>query len=163
MSGDDFPVSKKAFNLALAFHNSADKLVDWLKSTYDGQRTPPEACAVVVNYSFAAELYLKSILYKENGEKKARMLGHKLSDLFERMSDPSKAALRHQRAPFKWDCKELEREEFSIEHTLTQYESAFVEYRYLFEDKNKGVSGSIEGIMKACDILKVVSKSIVFV
>jgi hypothetical protein len=162
MSSDDFPISKKTFNLAAAFHASADRLVKWLNNEVEWQQTPAEACCVVVNYSFAAELYLKSILYKEIQDESLLVTGHKLSELFDRLSAIVKDALCRHQVLIRPDCEGIEIGEFDIKATLARYDTAFIEYRYLYEEKNKHVTGSIAGLLKACHILKSVSKSIVF-
>lgn len=162
MRDDYFPISKKTFNLAVGFHASADRLVKWLNEEVEWRHTPPEACCIVVNYALSAELYLKAMLYRENGEENSSIMGHKLNELFDKLSEGVKDKLREHQVIARPDYENLETESFDIEETLIIYNTAFIDYRYLYEEKNRHVRGEISGIMKACDILRSVFKPIVF-
>lgn len=76
----------------------------------------------VVSTAFAVELYFKAIITLENGIAR----GHDLSELFERLSAESQAAL----------VANLQLDRPTFDQKLKAISGVFVEWRYIFEQQS---------------------------
>ena len=122
---------------ARAFYNAAKMLHD---EKFINVEIP-----VLVNSAFALELYLKSFNSKkifQNGKlnnegiaiyeevvNKPNTTGHNLADLYSAISDEIKQVIKSEY---------LENESF--ENGIIEFNNIFIEYRYSFERRNKGVN-----------------------
>ena len=104
----------------------------------------------VVNYAFACELYLKTMLLK-NGTTFKRT--HKLKDLYILLDDISKENIENK---YALDPRGKNR---NFHTALELNTSVFEKFRYLHEVTSSTKSVEINALVKFCSILQIVCES----
>lgn len=128
MQADYRATAYLAYRHALDFMKSAEFL-------YDNMSTR----VVMVNISFACELYMKALLiWKSKSDSIIRE--HLLSELFEKLDDDIQIRIKTESGITKWD-------EF-----LTHSSDAFREWRYFYE-KDNVMFGHIGGLFAFAESL----------
>ncbi|XJC79675.1 hypothetical protein ACHFCA_52995 (plasmid) [Delftia tsuruhatensis] len=171
-------MSTKSFNPKYIF-NAADSFLKTAHNSlyvfYDEKNKQPDhvAISIIANYSFATELFLKSILTAQGKP----ATGHNLADLFEQLDQSTKNELEQDKSLTRLDIQEFKiknneieaeneeaREKFSFSETMKMYENSFIDYRYLYEKTkdDKYTKNSIYGILIASHTLRRKARDIVF-
>jgi hypothetical protein len=139
--------SEVMFRQALAFARTSSMLYN------TGLKSPPRdfSCVApfVVNTALAIELYLKAIAHI-HGARLKDLKGHDLLDLFARLPEPAKSrASKHiSHVTQSGHIKSME----DLQRTLQLARTAFVDWRYVYEDEFCGEI-EIQPMISAVEIL----------
>ncbi len=150
--------NNKNINVNLAYYE-AQGFVDAAYSlkraiSKNGLLLPRYASAYMVNLGFAAEVYLKLLLYFYDIEYDRI---HKLKDLFDLLSDKEQAFINGEFDKGKEEYhKTIGNFDFSkdVQTCLNDYNNAFVDWRYDFEEKNKTLKMSWADLNLVIEVLK---------
>ena len=117
------------FRQARSFMRAADEI--HARDMRGDQKNELGFVPCIVNCSFAIELYLKTLAFVNDG---AELRGHRLyDDLWLCLSDPAKAIVEEE-CHRVCETRKLKRRTV-VSEALQQMNSAFVEWRYAFEER----------------------------
>ena len=102
------------------------------------------AFPAIVNTAFACELYLKALIAKTQG---SHVMGHSLSDLFERLTEEDRLALREEYAS---------RSQYSMEidEVLRIHSKSFEDWRYAYENGKEEIEAYPDNLITAASVIK---------
>lgn len=131
LNGGAVPLHVSIFQQAYSFSIAATQLFQRIV------QKPPDVTAVspfVVNITFSIELYLKSLALKHG----KRLHGHPLGDLFKKVPAAGKAQIEQkliEMAQSQWadGPKTIQ----DLRDTAKALNTAFIDWRYLFENPSK--------------------------
>ncbi|RWG07346.1 HEPN domain-containing protein [Mesorhizobium sp.] len=115
---------QQAFQIGVSFHLAAMRCGE--VRVIDGTSVMATS-PMIVNYAFAIELYLKSLLIASNGARR----GHNLEELFRRLRDADREEIERRYEALGG------RTPTQLAGDLASYARAFEEWRYIFETKRR--------------------------
>ena len=114
---------KQIFNLAIAFHEAALRSAEGIEDIETGATVSPTS-PMIVNFGFAAELYLKALLSLTTSQ---TIKNHRLNVIFQRLPSCDQTAIAAKYHLLNGrHTKQLLSDILSFSH-------AFVEWRYIYE------------------------------
>lgn len=115
---------QQAFQTGFSFHIAALRCGEVRRiGTVDVMVSSP----MIVNFAFAIELYLKSLLLSSNGNRR----GHDLEDLFSRLKDTDREEIEKRFETLSGRTSK------DLAADLTVYRRAFEEWRYIYETNRR--------------------------
>ncbi len=116
-------------------------------------RKPPDVTAVtpfVVNITFSIELYLKSLALKHD----KRLHGHELGQLFKKLPSTGKSEIERalvERSHSQW--AEGSNTVADLQKAARDLNTAFVDWRYLFENPSKALGIAFKPTIYLAEVL----------
>lgn len=134
----------EAFDTYPRFDGNAEKHEqDWQEYEEKHKDVPFLTPTVIVNGTLAAELALKFLIFKENGEYEC---GHNLQTLFNQLPEPHKTVLLER------IYKEAHQNADTLALNLPNISNLFEEYRYYYEYNGLGFSNFLNDFIHiVCD------------
>lgn len=134
----------EAFDTYPRFDGDAEKHErNWREYEEKHQGVPFLTPAVIVNGTLAAELALKFLIFKENGEYEC---GHNLQNLFNQLPEPHKSILLEQ------IYKNAHQNADTLAINLPHIANLFEDYRYFYEHDTLGYSNFLNDFIHiVCD------------
>lgn len=120
------PTERQMFQTGYSFHEAALRCAEPVTDP-KGSIVSPNS-PMIVCYAMAAELYLKSLMVLDAGK---AIPGHRLNVLFAKLRASTIASVEGRFSDLSGEARE------ELSRVLPPISAAFVEWRYIFEDKGE--------------------------